>query len=61
MNEQDERDQEEKSQPGPLIPPSAGPAAHALQNVDELLRTPPEGEDLRKSFFLPLELYDGNK
>jgi hypothetical protein len=32
---------------------------HALNNVEDLLRTPTEGQDLRKSFFLPMEPYDG--
>ncbi len=41
--------------------PSAGAESHMLQNVGELLRTPTEGQDMRKSFFLPLELYDDGK
>jgi len=31
---------------------------HTLRSVNDLLSTPTEGEDLRKSFFLPLELLE---
>ena len=35
--------------------------AHTLRSVGDLLATPTEGQDLRKSFFLPLELLNGEK
>ena len=41
-------------------PPTPESPAHTLESVKDLLRTPTEGQDLRKSFFLPLELYDGD-
>lgn len=44
-----------------LVPQEPADAEHTVHNVADLLKTPTEGQDLRKSFFLPLELYDPEK
>jgi hypothetical protein len=58
----DDRDNRDDSQQHdvPVVAPRQIPeVGHTLQSVADLLRTPTEGQDLRKSFFLPLEFYDG--